>query len=75
MHVGCSHDIRPEVNQQIVIDQQSGSLPQARIAERSSPLAVDAATEGFWIGIRSSRSEERSVHYRSLMYVKNPPLA
>ncbi len=67
MHVGSSHDIRAKVDQEVVVDQRGGSLPQTRTAERSCPLAVVAPAEGFWIGIRSGGSQERDDHLFHLL--------
>ena len=62
MHQGGGHDIGAKVDQEVVVDQRGGSLPQTWTAERPCPIAVVALAEGFGISIRSGGSEERDYH-------------
>ena len=60
--VGGGDDVGAQVNQEVVVDQYSGSLAQARSAERSCSLTVLALAEGFWIAVGSGGSQERDDH-------------
>jgi hypothetical protein len=62
MHERGGHNIGAEVNQEIIVEQRSGSLPQTRTAERSRSLAVDAPAKGLRIGIRSGSAQESDDH-------------
>lgn len=62
MHQGGGHDIGAKVDQEVVVDQRGGSLPQTRAAERPCPIAVLALAEGFGICIHGRGSEERDLH-------------
>ena len=52
IHGGGGHDIGAKVDQQVVVDQRSGALPQARASEGARPLAVIALAEGLWKSVR-----------------------
>jgi hypothetical protein len=62
MHESSSHYIGAKVNQEVIVDQRRGPLPQARAAELSCSLAVVAPTECFRIGICCSSSQECDDH-------------
>jgi hypothetical protein len=62
MHVGSGHDVGAEVDQEVIVDQRGGSLPQTWAAERSCPLAVVAPAKGLRISIRGGGSQERDDH-------------
>src|SRR5438477_3693736 len=63
MHRGGGHEIRAQVDQQIVVDQCRASLPHARTAERTGPLTVLAPAEGIRIALRGGGSQEGETHF------------
>src|SRR6059058_263636 len=63
MHRGGGHEIRAQVEQQIVVDQCRAPLPHARTAERTGPLTVLAPAEGIRIALRGGGSQEGEAHF------------
>jgi hypothetical protein len=59
---GGGHDVGAKIDQQVVVDQRGGSLPQTRAAQCPCPLAVVTLAKGFGVGIRSGGSQKGEKH-------------
>ena len=62
VYLSGRHDIGTQVDQQIIIDQHSGTLPQARTTQSARLYAVLASTERLRICVCGRSSQESNDH-------------
>jgi hypothetical protein len=72
----CCHDVRPKINQHLVVDQRCGAFAEAPRSCRARLGAVSAAAKSLWESICGSGSKEcddglRGHFFKNVLNTKN----
>lgn len=67
MHLGSGHNIRAEVNQQVIIDERGGAFSQTCPTKLPGLFAVVTFAKGFREGVRRRSAKKGDKHFSKLV--------